>query len=386
MIDNNMRKIPFVFGKPPCVPKAAFLDTKSLKAAEGNTGNVAFRHAIFSHLGGNLNVIGWSEKTDIVYDESRIGVIPAANQFGAHTDYQKLSDHFDTISAKVVMIGLGAQANLSGDLPDVGAGTVSWISAIQSLSPTDAPNITLRGPFTKRALEKYGLHEKAIVMGCPSLFINPDPELGLKIEKASKPSKRIAVAAGNPYWRRLNRIETSLARMVSATNGTYVVQQTEALMHLGRGEANLIDRDERRRLREYICPEMNTSEFIDWSQRYAHIFFDVESWIEHYRRFSCVIGARIHGVMLALQAGIPGICVAHDSRTLEMCQVMKVPHLVADDHLDGISRATVDKIVQSFDGRAFDENRRALAKRYVEFLESNELTPVNWLKDIAAPA
>ena len=43
------------------------------------------------------------------------------------------------------------------------------------------------------------------------------------------------------------------------------------------------------------------------------------------RKFDFVVGPRFHGVMLAMQAGIPGGVIAHDSRTLELCQTMGIP-------------------------------------------------------------
>ena len=130
---------------------------------------------------------------------------------------------------------------------------------------------------------------------------------------------------------------------------------------------------------------MSLEEFARWSERHGNVFFDVSAWMEHYRRFDFVIGTRIHGVMLALQAGIPGVVIAHDSRTLELCETMMVPHVLASEVQNGITREELPGLFK-FDAKEFDRNRRALAKRYVEFLESNELSPVGWLKTIASDA
>lgn len=155
------------------------------------------------------------------------------------------------------------------------------------------------------------------------------------------------------------------------------------MMQLTRGEARLMDEADLRACRDYAAPEMDLEEFIRWSERHGNLFFDVPSWMEHYRRFDFVIGARIHGVMLALQAGVPGVVIAHDSRTLELCETMMVPYVLAKDVQNGITREQLPDLFK-FDARAFDENRRSIARRYVEFLEANELAPVSWLKDIAS--
>ena len=88
--------------------------------------------------------------------------------------------------------------------------------------------------------------------------------------------------------------------------------------------------------------------------------------------------------MLALQAGVPAVCIAHDSRTLELCQTMLVPHILAKDIASGVSRDQLLDLFAQFDATAFDANRRMLARRYVDFLTFNGLAPVSWLRNIAA--
>lgn len=80
---------------------------------------------------------------------------------------------------------------------------------------------------------------------------------------------------------------------------------------------------------------------------HARAFFDLPSWISHLGECDFAVGARTQSVMLARQAGMPALCIAHDSRTLEMCQLCRV---------------------------------------YVDFLQRNSLRPVDWLVDLAACA
>ncbi len=279
------------------------------------------------------------------------------------------------------MIGLGAQSNVDGTIPNVPEGTVNWVREISKRAPEGVPNISTRGAFTKKVLEHYGFEDNVVALGCPSLFINPDPNLGQHIASNTRPIKRLAVAAGHQSWKHLRHIEASLARIVTATSGSYVGQHALPMMQLTRGEARFMDEADLRACRDYACPEMDLEEFSRWSERHGNLFFDVQAWMEHYRRFDFVIGARIHGVMLALQAGIPGVVVAHDSRTLELCQTMLVPYVLAKDVQSGITRDQLPELFK-FDADAFDKNRRMLARRYVEFLEANEVRPVGWLKDL----
>lgn len=101
----------------------------------------------------------------------------------------------------------------------------------------------------------------------------------------------------------------------------------------------------------------------------------------HLREFDFAIGTRIHGVMLALQAGVPALCTAHDSRTLELCRLMMVPHVIASEVP---RRLTPDALRDMFvfDATRFDDNRRFLCRVYVDFLRRNGLLPSRWLVDL----
>lgn len=362
----------------------AFMDTRTLYSSVGeNTGNLAFQSAIDSHFGGDLASIPWGASPQQIDHQGSVGIIPAANQFGAHTNYEKLAANFEQLQCRIVMIGLGAQSDADTLMPQVPEGTVSWVQQIAAHAPANAPNISVRGPFTKKVLDHYGLGDHAVVLGCPSLFLNPAPDLGQRIAARLRPIKRIAVASGLPHWPNLKLIEQSLASLVTATGGSYVGQHALSMIQLTRGEASELGSQELKLHRDYICPEMDLEEFVRWTERHGNVFFDVPSWMEHYRRFDFVIGARIHGTMLALQAGVPAVCIVHDSRTLELCQTMMVPYVLAKDIAAGVTRDQLPDLFAQFDAQAFDANRRTLAARYVAFLESNGLSPVSWLKEIA---
>jgi hypothetical protein len=372
----------FILGLEPRISDSSAILTNQIYDRVGhNVGNLAFHHAIYHHLGGPKS-LPWNTEPKLATAAGKIGVIPAANQVGTHVDFGGLGKRFEALDINLVAIGLGAQSNSAGDMPKVPQGTINWIRSIVDRSVHGHPNISVRGDFTKKVLDHYGFEGKSIVLGCPSLFINTDPDLGKQIEARYKSPKRIAVAAGHPNWGALRELERSLARILTKTGGSYVGQATLEMVKLTRGEAALLDPTVLRRLRDYILPEYELGEFITWANTHGNVFFDVDSWMEHYRTFDLVIGARIHGTLLAIQAGVPGICVAHDSRTEELCRTMHIPFVQAANYEHGITRSELTRVFV-FDGAAFDANRKALAKRYVEFLESNDLTPNSGLKTLA---
>lgn len=360
-------------------------DAQTSFAAIGkNTGNIAFISAIRSHIPNAKPPISWDADVNEINAGGSIGIVPAANNIGAHADFGSVAKIFQKLSCNLVMIGLGAQSNFDGPIPPVPAGTLSWVSeVIKHRASKESPNISVRGPLSQKILDHYGFQGQTVVLGCPSLFINPSYELGQVVESNIRPIKRVAILAGNERWPHLKKLESSLTRIVTATQGSYIGQSAINMFCLTRGEAHLMDLTDLEACRNYSCPEMSIDEFIHWSVQHCNLFFNVEPWMEHYRRFDFVIGARLHGVMLAIQAGIPGVVIAHDSRTLELCQTMLIPYVLAKDVKDGVKLEDLPQLF-NFNGKLFDVNRRALAKRYVDFIESNNLTPAGWLKDLGS--
>ena len=359
---------------------AAFRSTRDLYQIVGhNCGNLAFVHAIDAHLGGNIPRSGWRQAPQLIEEGCDLAVFAAANQLGRHFDATGAIRYFKEITVPIVVIGLGAHYDLGGTNPNIPARTVSWVRWLASRGPNGEPNIGVRGPYSMEALRKLGLDSHATIIGCPSMFINPAPTLGSDIARRLRPPRRVAVIAGHQRWCHLRHLEASLGRMVVRTNGSYIGQGAYDMMRLTRGEARQMNKAILRQCRDYVCPSMKLQDFVDWSTKYGSIFFDVRNWIEHLKRFDFVIGTRIHGVILGLQAGVPSMCIVHDIRTLELCQTLMVPHVLAHDVLDGIGQ---DELLShfAFDPHGFDRNRRTLCCAYLDFLRYNQLMPAKWIE------
>ncbi len=365
-------KQPFLLGLSNVVESPLYKTHDLYDSVGHNTGNVAFHEGVRKIVVDNLPTVSWFASPERIDAAGDIGIIPAANQFGPHANFGNLAQRFAKLKARLVMVGLGAQSSIDGQIPEVPEGTVHWVKEVISRSPSGAANIAVRGSFTKKVLDHYGLGDSAVVCGCPSLFINPVSNLGEQIEARLGLVKSIAVAAGHQKWKHLGKIEATLVNLARKTNGSYVGSSPFEMVALTRGEANYLPEADLIACRDYACPDMDLSEFVSWSRSVGRVFFDVWSWMEHYRHYDLVVGARIHGVMLALQAGVPGLCIAHDSRTLELCQTMLIPHITPRELGHNFN---LDRIVDAakIDGVAFDKNRRELAKRFREFFVGNEI-------------
>ncbi|SEJ14317.1 Polysaccharide pyruvyl transferase [Azotobacter beijerinckii] len=376
---------PFLLGFPPTIENSALLPTETTyKMVGDNTGNLAFCHAISQALGVELNSILWHAPAPQIDSMGDIGVITMANQLGPHADLGWAAKPLQDVKCKLVGIGLGAQAGNSQEELEIPEGTLDWIRNIQERAPGSHPNIAMRGEFSQRALERYGLADRTVVLGCPTLFISPEKRLGKTIAARFNENplpSNVAITAGHQLWTHLSTLENSLVKIASSTGGAYICQSPLEMVMLGRGEASLLSIESRNACRNYIAPYMSDDEFVRWSIRHAHSFFSASAWMEYLRRFDFVIGTRIHGVMLALQVGVPAVCLAHDSRTVELCQTMLVPYVRAQDIASRLTRDTLPSLF-NFDPDLFDQNRIKLAKAYVSFLQNNKLIPAPYLKHL----
>ncbi|AMA46232.1 hypothetical protein APT63_11690 [Pseudomonas sp. 22-AL-CL-001] len=156
------------------------------------------------------------------------------------------------------------------------------------------------------------------------------------------------------------------------TNGSYIVQATDELVALARGDMNYVDNEYKNKLRTYLRLNLDGPQLEHWIRKYFIAFFNIPAWMEYLRRFDFVVGARIHGVMLAIQAGVPALCVAYDSRIRELCEKSKIPYVMASDVKYGATLNELRGMVK-FSGKEFDENRSLLADQYRTFMNNNGL-------------
>jgi hypothetical protein len=368
---------PFILGGPAAVPDHPFLPTAEAFRLTGmNTGNLLFQEAV-RRITGLSDWASWYVSAAEIDAAGDLGLIPCSNQLGDHEHMGDLAALFGQTRARLVAIGLGAQWGYDmASTPPVSEGTKAWVSLIAERAPSAAPNIALRGRFSQRVMEALGLADRTVILGCPSLFLNPDPTLGRRIaERAAGGTRYIAVAGGHPGWaeRGFGTLEASLAVLAQDSCGSYFVQEPLCAIRLAQGEGHLLEPEELEFCRAAIAPDLDDQQLLDWAECHMHAFFDATSWMSFTRRYDCVVGMRIHGVVAALNVGVPAICIAHDSRTRELCETMAVPFVPADSVLDGIDAAWVADKVREFDGAAFDANRLRLASRARRFLADNGL-------------
>jgi hypothetical protein len=222
-------------------------------------------------------------------------------------------------------------------------------------------------------MTKFGFGHTGVVTGCPANFINKGHEFVSSVKAGfSRRPTSIAVTAGIPYTPSLQTIERELADIVTLTGGAYIVQHGINMVQIARNQFDVMDQQHLEDCRAYIAPEKSRGEFIRWCRQYAYAFLDVPGWMDFLRRFDFVVGSRFHGVMLAIQAGIPAGCITHDSRTTELCQTMGIPYCHHSDINGPLTHRNVMDYF-SFDVDRYNDLRQTYKKRMLSIFEAGDI-------------
>jgi len=343
-----------------------------------NLGNLAFQHAVYSHLADAREVIPFNFIPEEVRDRYRLICIPSANYLHRHFDFADLAARLEATKLPLLIIGLGIQASHSLSEVVLQPGTRRLLSLFAERCET----IFVRGVHTGEFLESQGVHNFE-ALGCPSNFLQPNPNLGRIIARHAAnlgptPAERISFAP--TFYPHNAALETALVGEIGDALTRVVCQEPQEAVSLARGTRN-------RTLQHWWEHESGFVAALEPGQRAQLLrqmvgYFSVESWIEAYRRSDLVIGTRIHGVSLAWQAGRPAVLIGHDMRTRELAEAMGLPLMTPEAAVQGglVDRARA--LAEDVAGR-YDAHRRDLAVRYVALLGRHGVTPAEDLRLLA---
>ncbi|MBE7382504.1 MAG: polysaccharide pyruvyl transferase family protein [Leptolyngbya sp. SIO1E4] len=363
-----------IIGNPGRFQNSFEMSTEALWKANNNTGNLAFRYAVANHIASEKFFFSSTSDPDLVRDTCDVLVFPSANSLNPESEHThaRRAKFVEAVDLPCLVVGLGAQAPSLDHELKLKEDTKRWMKAVSERSHI----IGVRGEYTAAALANIGIKNTA-VLGCPSLLINSTPTLGEIIHQKLRhiAPQNLVVTAGMPKKEHLKNIERRLISFLLQHKGVYVTQSPLRLVSLAREGQGEISDEWIDNLHRYLRPRIHRhfqsrSQFMTFIRQYFRVFFDAGAWIEFLSSFDMSIGTRMHGNMLATQAGIPGICIYHDSRTQELCSVTAIPHISKNKFLKARNIQEV-RSETIFDGKAFDKNRARIAREYKALIIKN---------------
>lgn len=373
-----MNKKVGVVGTYGRVNKCSFMSTDTLLNKVGqNTGNLLFQYAVCNLIGEEIAVIGedlpWN--VDIVREQCRVIAVPSANFIRENFDFSGFVNFLEATQLPLVFLGLGAQAK---DYDQTEFNFHPSIHKLFSLLKERCQLTGLRGEFTQNLLEKFGV-TNTVITGCPTNFLNSDPDLPKKLEKKWNRDICSFLATGDEPWpkdQRKRDAERKMINWVSNGNGILIQQSVAPFVKYARQnnpyQIEDVPEHHEESLRKAIAPNMTNDEFRVFVATKMRIYYSVDQWLEDSARFDFSIGMRLHGNMAAWQAGTPAIWVYHDSRTRELCETMALPHLSIDNFLLAENINLLKSSIE-FNWDNYSKRKSLLRKNFVAVFSRNEI-------------
>jgi len=363
-----MSKAILVWGAPSRVAKSESFNEAFIQSGR-NFGNILIGHGVRTLLDGNELVTREDVPTPAHADErcSQV-VIPAANFLWKDFDFGYMFDYLEKTHLPVTIIGVGAQTNDRTVSSAIHPNTLKLMKLIAERSAS----LGVRGFYTAEVLAANGIHNVQVI-GCPSLYTNRMPAVHVDRERLKALdsvsvnfSRRVNGHAFHPD--RMKQVENVILAFALKNESTFVAQ--DEIEELAAMELDQPCAEPVLKYFDKVAPE-SVDMFFRKNTRY---FCDVENWAAYIRTQNLSIGSRFHGNLIALINGTPALMVVHDSRTMEMCTLLGIPHI----HISRLAAEnySVDWIVEQVQGLTFDGFEKAYAalyKRFAKFLDANGL-------------
>jgi hypothetical protein len=363
-----MNKSILLWGAPHCVPNNIPL-TEQYAQSGNNFGNILIGYgALRLFPDGRVTFRTDFKSVAEINEKCSHVVIPAANLLWKGFDLSSMLDFLQQLTLPIVMIGVGAQSSDRNIASPVHPGTVALMRYISDR----CYSIGVRGYYTAEVLASIGIHNTTVV-GCPSLYMKRTtqdnisaPHSGSFHSLSVNFSRRVNGHSFNPAASK--HLDNILLQLAMENAADFVAQ--DELEELSYSLELSSDTSAFCKYFELAAPKQVAAFF---KQRTNH-FTNVPAWSTFLTTRTLSIGSRFHGNLLALLNDTPAYFITHDSRTLELCTLLGVPHLnVADPTTARIDQKSLMALTTAASYEAFHKSHAALFTRMKLFLHQNEL-------------
>lgn len=347
-----------------------------------NLGNLVFQYATARLISGNFIQVGingtWD--ADQLREKCDKIIFPCANFINPEFDFEDLANYLITLKLPVVALGLGAQSTNSNDynIP-LKKGTEKLIRFLADSSDL----VGVRGDYTGAVLDTMGIHNYEVT-GCPSNLITPTENLENSFsQKLQDPIQNITINGHHPWANdnKVNEAESFLLKFAIENKGDYLAQSHDPLLRLASGRRfcdthqwNL----DLKNLYSVSGLDVGIDAFEEFVRKSFYCEMHVPSWLHRSAAYDFSIGLRLHGNMVAFQAGTPSLWITHDSRTSELADFMELPRIGLQD----LTRIVyIDELRELFSNQInrYFEKRKIIRHKMNRFFMANNIEPSRYL-------
>jgi hypothetical protein len=337
-----------------------------------NTGNLLIGYALRRQLVCSSYKYGNPGNSSNINQDFDLIAIPAANFIYKGFDFGWLADIIEKTTLPCLIVGLGAQLpSISSSEIDIPEGSKRFLKVISER----VTSIGVRGAFTADVLARLGV-KNTTVTGCPSLYWSLGPEIRIT-KKSWSPDFRVSLNGSRNVTQHsfsaddAMRVEGALLKLAITQGYDYVLQNEFPEFDLLYTDPPLTDalRLSLQSISNRFALGVTPEEYATFAKKLCKAFFSVEGWADYIQMKDFSFGTRFHGNMIALLNGVPAVIIAHDSRTTEMCQFMKIPYHAVNQ----CDPTQLQRLYEEADFETFSSHYRTLYANYLEFLKQNQV-------------
>lgn len=336
---------------------------RALAALGRNSGNVMFTESL-------RRILKNSRMSSFNFDAAAIAgrdaiVLAAANWINEYEDFGWLYGVLAPTKLPIFLVGVGAQATLSGSIPKVKPGTLRFLNLVAERSTS----ISARGEFTCEVLNHYGI-KTGTITGCPSLLLlGPNGP-----QRFRQPSmEHVVLHATRHGFGKCDEFQRFLYKQALEREFDVLLQSEEADIYYVKDRTNNPGIMARASEAVKFAYGINNEELISsFLRKHGMFFLNYETWIEAMSTKTFCIGTRIHGTIASIISGTPATLIAHDSRTLELAKAMNLPYVLSSD-VPVDKALDVEACIQLFRECAVEQHYGAYRSRFLEFFRTNGL-------------
>lgn len=249
----------------------------------------------------------------VVISEANFITPTEASNKRCHT----LAKILENLNVKLFLFGAGMQRPLPSQLEAAGKG----VSKLLQVLNEQATLFCVRGHETEKWLHQCGI-EKAIALGCPSFYIYPQKIVDIKPSE-SWDKETMLLSAGYLQNKRRTRV---LSEAIKDTRCNYVFQNDLfSILDDFNDIKGCYDQATGKLSKSIINQAVESLIGLFPPFKDYFIFQDTRSWRQFCAWHNLYFGDRLHGGVIAMQAGVPGIFIYDDLRVKELIDFFQLP-------------------------------------------------------------
>ncbi len=363
-----------VFGAPSKIKNRSEMNAEQLLNRTGqNTGNLLIGYGLRKEIVHSV----WDPwhpgiKPQDVKGNYDCVVIPASNfirDIKLPEIFYSFTDFLEKTSLKCFVVGLGAQAPKTTSYYNIPDETLGFLKIISERTNV----IGVRGEYTANLLNENSIKNIQIT-GCPPYYMNCTPSIIIKRENNTD---RIAIngsrnVVSHAFDKQIaTNIEKQLMCLAFENNFDFILQNEMPELLFAMANEKEIKNINTSSIQKFYKIDP-CEQFVTYMKDHMKIFFDVEDWAKEIVNYGFVIGTRIHGNLIGIINGVPAFCIAHDSRTLELCEFLGIPYLPITKILK-IDKKFITKVLEEYDYQSIINRYEYLYQEYIRFFGKNDI-------------